>query len=192
LNDEANVSRVVINILGFQTAWWACVLSARANASWIGIGVTAAVFALHLARAPRRQSEAWFIPLAALLGFAADTTATLLDALRFSHGLGQFIPTPLWVMALWLAFATTLNTTFAWLRNHLVVAVVLGVVSGPLSYAAGAALGVVNIPDALWSIAILGLLWGTALPVLVLIGARATRHQQPSPVADLGETGETA
>jgi hypothetical protein len=171
------VARIALNILGHQLAWWACVLSARADAASIGIGVTAGIVAMHLVVSPARRFEAWFIPLAAALGYAVDTIATVLGALQFDGNPQPALPAPLWIAALWLAFATTIHTSFSWLRNRLIIAAILGAVSGPLAYAAGVALNVVAMPQPVWSVIVLGVLWGATLPVLVLIAARAARKE---------------
>jgi hypothetical protein len=186
------VLRITVNIVGFQLAWWTCVLSARADAAWLGIGVAAAVFALHLAISPARASEAWFIPLAAVIGYLVDSAATLLGALRFDEHALPPLPTPLWIMALWLAFATTINTTFAWLRNRPLAAALLGAASGPLAYAAGAALGVVTLPSILQSTLLLALLWGITVPLLVRIAARTRRPPRAPHATALPDSGATA
>jgi hypothetical protein len=185
------VWRIALNILGFQVAWWSCVLTARADAAWIGVCVAVVVFALHLAISPQRMREAWFIPLATVLGYAADTLATRLGALEFAADSALW--PPLWIAALWLSFATTLNTTFAWLQRRLAVAAALGAVSGPLAYAAGAGLGVVALPDPLRSIVVLGGLWGMTVPLLVLIAGRVVQPRYASDVpARVAGAGETA
>lgn len=169
--------RIAVNILGHQLAWWACVLSARADAASIGIGVTAGVVAVHLIVSPARRFEVWFIPFAAALGYAVDTIATLLGALQFDGNPQPALPTPLWIAALWLAFATTIHTSFSWLHNRLIVAAFLGAASGPLAYAGGAVLDVVTLPQPVFSVVVLGVLWGATLPILVVIAARAARKE---------------
>ncbi len=170
--------RIAINIVAYQLAWWACILSARAEASWVGLAVTAAVLALHLLITPDRRREAWFVPLAAALGYAVDTFATLLGALRFEPDLLPMLPAPLWIAAMWLAFATTLNVSLAWLKPRLLLAAVLGAASGPLAYAAGVALDVVVMPNPIWSVVVLAVLWGATLPVLMLIAVRVGSPRQ--------------
>ncbi len=167
------MARIIVNILGHQVAWWACVLSVRADAAWIGIGVSAVVFAVHLAVSPLRRVELWVIPVAAVLGYSADTAATLLGALKFEDNPQPVLPAPLWIFALWVAFATTLNTSLSWLRDRLGVAAVVGALSGPLAYAAGAALGVVALPNPFWSVSVLAVFWGCTLPIQILMATRA-------------------
>jgi hypothetical protein len=186
------VARIAVNILGHQIAWWACVLSAGAEATSIGLGVTAGIVTVHLIISPARHFEVWFIPLAAALGYAADTIATLLGALQFD-GKGQpALPTPLWIAALWLAFATTIHTSFSWLRNRLVAAAGVGAISGPIAYAAGAALDVVTLPYPAFSVVVLVVLWGATFPILVLISTKAARKVPPTDTVYHECAGETA
>jgi hypothetical protein len=169
------VKALVLNILGFQCAWWACMLSAQAGAPWIGLVVTAAVVGLHLSFSPARRVDRWFVPVAAVIGYAADTVAVSSGALVFDVRLVAALPAPLWIGALWLAFATTLNTTFAWLRGRLMWAAVLGAVSGPVSYAAGVAFGVAAMPNVLFSGVLLAVLWGGVLVAQVALAGYAQR-----------------
>jgi hypothetical protein len=172
------VLRVVLNIAAFQVAWWACVLSARASQAWIGIVVAVVVVTVHLVGSPHRGFEMWFIPLTGLLGYVADSLVTLLGGLAFDTSGQAVFPPPLWIAALWLAFATLLNTSFLWLRDRLLVAALVGATSGPPAYAAGAGFGIVSMPNTLLSIILLAVAWGLTLPTLVWIAAWAARRQQ--------------
>jgi hypothetical protein len=74
------------------------------------------------------------------------------------------------MVALWMLFATTLSSSMAWLAGRHRLAAVLGAVCGPLSYAAGARLGAIELPPhALASFAGIALVWGLAMPALLVI-----------------------
>ncbi|MCO6435733.1 MAG: DUF2878 domain-containing protein [Phycisphaerae bacterium] len=183
------MSRIAANLLGFQTAWWACVLSARSDRAWIGICIALVAFTVHLAVSPMRRVDWWFVPLAAGVGYAADNIATRFGALEFPVAESVMFPAPLWVGALWLAFATTLNTSFAWLKARPGLAAVVGAISGPLSYAAGSALGVVTLPSPAWSALVLAVAWGATLPGIMLIATRCVMHTRPSVVRHVKVAG---
>ncbi len=176
------MKRIVLNLVGFQIAWWACVLSARGGMPWIGLTVTAIFVATHLFISPLRRFETWFIPAAAALGYAADNVATLVGALEFNNPMQPILPAPLWILAMWLAFATTLNLSLSWMRDRYLVAMLVGAASGPISYGAGAALNIVAMPRPEMSVIVLAVLWGATLPALMYIGARAARRR-PQPGA---------
>ena len=167
------MARIAINLGSFKLVWWSCVLSARAGAEWIGFGVLAAAVALHLFLSRSRGSEARLLALAAVIGYCVDSIAGLTGTLVFEAGRQPAFLAPLWVAALWMNFATTLNTSLRWLRNRVWMAVAMGAASGPMAYAAGAALGIVSIPNPITGVAILAVLWGVTLPVLVRIASRA-------------------
>ena len=83
---------------------------------------------------------------------ATDCVATLVGAAfeipAGGQRLGAHAPalllgsvTPLWMVALWAAFATTLNVSLRALRPHYLLAAVLAAMGAPLAYYAGARLG---------------------------------------------------
>jgi hypothetical protein len=76
------------------------------------------------------------------------------------------------MVALWVAFATTLNASMNWLKGRRLLAFVFGAVGGPLAYFAGAKLGGVTFHDPAMALAALALGWAIITPVLVLIAQR--------------------
>jgi hypothetical protein len=169
------MTRVILNVLGHHAAWWVCVLAARADQAWIGVAFAVVLFAIHLAFSRDRGFEAWSIPLAAGLGYAGDTLITLLGGLRFPDG--GVLPAPLWIAALWLAFATTLNTAFRWLRSRPGTAFIIGAVFGPAAYLGGALFDVVALPNLVRGIVLLVMVWGLLMPVLAVLGTQAAKSE---------------
>lgn len=104
---------MLLNIIAFQIGWFACVLGGAWGWPWLGVAVTAAVVALHLRRAAQPGAEAVLIGLSGLLGLAADSLLVGLGLLRFPSG--QFHPqlAPYWMAAMWMLFATTVESTIA-------------------------------------------------------------------------------
>jgi hypothetical protein len=45
---------------------------------------------------------------------------------------------PVWIIALWMSFALTLNHSLAWLKSHPALAALLGAIGAPLAYWAAA------------------------------------------------------
>jgi hypothetical protein len=80
---------------------------------------------------------------------------------------------PLWIVALWVQFGTVLHFCMRWLSKRYLLASVLGLVGGPMSFLAGERLGAATFgqPRAL-SLAILALSWSIVLPALVAIADR--------------------
>ena len=68
-------------------------------------------------------------------------TANLYNIARFASGVWAQGWAPYWMVALWGAFATTLNHSLRWLTRRPVFAALFGAVGGPIAYSAGVQLG---------------------------------------------------
>lgn len=156
----------VVNFLLFQAGWLACVLLANAWVVVIAIGVVA----FHLAVVSTRPgAEARFILLGVILG-------TLLDGLWFQTGVIQdgagSTWTPLWLMAIWALFMTTLAHSLAWMHQRLWLPFVLAPVAGPFAYLAASKLDAVTLPGGAVSLAALAIGWLVIFPLLMAIQKR--------------------
>lgn len=160
--------RIALNVLQSQLAWFALVLSAAAGHAWWGIAAALMLITLHLLLAVEdRRRELTVIITAALVGAVGDTVLAQLGFIRFAAAPHDIAPA--WMIVLWMAFATTLRHSFAWLQMRLLVAVPLGAFAGPLAYAAGVALGALETGETTSSYLAIGTLWALALPLLSFI-----------------------
>ncbi|HLD68229.1 MAG TPA: DUF2878 domain-containing protein [Pseudomonas sp.] len=159
------------NALLFQLGWFACVLSPL-NPQWPWLlGVPVLVIGLHLAWIGRGAREARLLLGVLLVGGALDSL--LLHLGLFDFGEPRLL-IPLWLSLLWLLLATTLGHCLAWAARPWWRASLLGAVSGPLSYYAGAQLAGVGLPLGTGpSLLALAGIWALLLPLL-LAWARAS------------------
>ncbi|MHC4948250.1 MAG: DUF2878 domain-containing protein [Planctomycetota bacterium] len=174
------MSAFVVNLVGFQVGWFACILGAAAGRPAVGPLVVAGLVIGQYAAARRHMPAPVVLAAAAAIGYAADSALVLAGRLEFppeTHLLG---PSPLWMAAMWVNLAVTLRGALGWLSGRLVACAVLGAVSGPLAYEAGARLGAVGIgaPAAL-SHALIAVEWLVGLPLLVLLADLADRRRAP-------------
>jgi len=157
----------LMNILGFQISWFASVLGAAKGLSWLGPLAVTMWLTLHISMAPNRMAEACLALSAGVLGF-------LLDTLLIASGV--FVPvqylwpapfSPLWMVFLWINFATLLNRSLGWLHGRYLLAVLLGTLGGPAAYYSGAELGaIVRFPHDK-NLILLAVAWGLAMPVVL-------------------------
>lgn len=161
--------RNVIIAVVFQLGWLACVLSGARQRPWDALAAAAAVIACNVWLQRGQLAEALrLVAWVTLAGFGVETVNLLLGVFNLI-GTPRF-PwlCPVWLLALWAMFATTLRGPLAWLSGRYVLSALLGAAFAAPNYYAGARLGAVVLnPDGRYSVAVLILLWAAAMPLLV-------------------------
>ena len=165
-----SMSKLIINTLSFQLGWWLCVLYGDAAAPWVVLGV---VFVHH--RLVGNMIIQWPFMLALTsVGVLFDSVLNGLGVLVFPEG--ALFP-PMWLIAIWVLFSTTLLYALVPLvRYRMGFSLVCGL-AGPASYLAGSQfadvkLGIPLTSSLLWlSLAwmIMGLMISEALRRVRLI-----------------------
>jgi hypothetical protein len=155
------------NFVAYQLAWFAVILGAAHGHAWAGTAVALLVTVAHLwmRREPR---ELKLIGVAAIMGLVLDSALAATAQVRFASA-GDLPIAPFWMLALWIAFATTLNHSLRWLMRRPVVAAVAGAVFGPLAYLAGAKLGALTLPSPVVVLPLLAAAWMAAMTVFSLV-----------------------
>lgn len=170
------------NILGYQAVWFVAVYGAGAGRTWPAL-LAAALFALwQLTVSAQRRADLRLAGIALGLGLLIDGALARSGLLAYASAAPALPPSgaPVWILALWVAFALTLNHSLRWLRGRLVPAVVAGAAGGPLAYLAAARLsGAVTFASPAWQpLALLALGWAAALALLT--ADRGPRAQAPA------------
>lgn len=165
---------LVSNIVLFQIGWFACVLLGDVWALLIAasIVVVHCLYVVPSARIKVAQELQWLI-VVLLVGFCVEL-------FFFGNSIlvredGSNMP-PLWLLCLWVLFATTMRFSLAWLQRRLLLAAAFAFVSGPSSYYAGAHLSesvyiASNIPIA-QSLFVIGVVWAFVFPLLMYLSSR--------------------
>lgn len=178
----------LINFLLFQLGWFACVLGSATLEPWAGTGIALGIITFHLARVPQPRGEARLILAAALIGFTWDSLLVAMGWLGYPSGMLLPNTAPVWIVAMWMLFATTLNSSLGWMQAYKKFSVLLGALFGPLAYYAGARLGGVILLEPVYAMLALAAGWAVLMPLLLVLaehvsGARFT----PSMTANLRE-----
>lgn len=162
----------------YQLAWFACVMGAGSGHFLAGVIAVLAVCGLHLAASPHPGREFGIILATGFIGAAWETLLVKGGWVRYhGNGLEQF--PPVWIVALWLAFATTFNASLRWLQGRHLLAAVLGLLGGPLAWYAGEHLQALELPDRSLSLAIIGLGWALLMPLLLHMAERLGNGANP-------------
>lgn len=167
--------RIAVNVVVAYAAWFAVAwLAARGDVLLAAVPSLAAI-GVHLLTSPaaERPGEVRLALAAGAIGLAADTVHAALGLVDFGQGQLFGVLPPLFMIALWMAFASMLNVSLAWLRGRWALAAVLGAAGGAASYYAGAKLGAIGLGDPLWrSLAGIGAVWAFVFPLLMWLSGR--------------------
>jgi hypothetical protein len=121
----------------------------------------------------------WLLLCAAAIGFAVDSTFVQSGLLTYAAPLPWPRFAPVWIVALWMSFALTLNHSLAYLKSHLPLAALLGGIGAPLAYWAAArgwsALTFVAAPA--FALTALAMAWALLAPALCVLARHLTRAE---------------
>jgi hypothetical protein len=167
---------IIVNFLLFQLAWFACVLGAANTIPIIGVIVTALVVGWHLLKAYKAKQEATLILIAMVIGATFDQLMVSMKLIDYvHHGWSNFALNtqlvPIWIIALWAGFTTTLNVSLKWMRHKNLIAILFGGIGGPLAYFAAQKLGAVTLTS-MNSFVALSIGWALITPLLLKISER--------------------
>jgi hypothetical protein len=169
------VLSLVINFLIFQAAWFITIFSAASGLPWYGPAFTLLWMVFHLLFfTERRLAEINILLFTAILGYLIDSLQVLLGIFSFPSQPSLGAPSTLWMVALWINLAATLNISLKWLHRRLLLAGLLGAIGGPLAYFAGSQIGALEFGHS-WSLAAISLQWSIAMPLLIWF---AQRHSE--------------
>lgn len=165
----------LINFIAFQAVWFVAVIGASKGLWWPG-PVAVALFAIgHLMSPMRVRGDGLLIGVALLLGAIIDSLYAISGVLTYAAPFPSTQLAPLWILALWVGFALTLNHSLAYLAHRPLIAAIAGAIVGPISYwSAGRVFGAVILGDPLWrSVIALSAGWAIAMLVLSMVARRS-------------------
>jgi hypothetical protein len=162
----------MVNFIGFQVGWFACVLGAANDMELLGITIALAVVVLHLYLQVDRRKELWLILAAVLIGLLWESWVLGLNILRYPSHPDIFFWAPHWLIVMWALFATTINLSMGWLKGRWILAMLMGAVFGPLAFVGGEKLNAVVFLDQTLCIIVLSVGWGLLLPLLLWLAGR--------------------
>lgn len=171
----------IANAVLFQLLWFIVV---QAN-DVLAVTSTALYLLLHAVIIDSRQQWIFIIGVG-IAGWILEGAVGTLGIIDF-HGAFHFAAgeyvlhvAPLWMLCLWLGFATTLISSLYWFAERPLLAALLGAIAGPCSYWAGGALsGSSFLLPTMQVLAIEAALWAFLLPLLLRV-ARVVMRREPT------------
>jgi len=169
LNSKINK---LVNIIGFQSCWWACVLGSSFNWAYLGPFMMLIFLIIHFYINSFSANELKIIIIVGFIGTMIDTSFQVTGIIEYKDSLSNFLP-PLWIISMWVGFAATINHSMDWLKNNNLVGFIAGLVFGPLSYITGEKFSVINFNySAVNPIMVLAIAWAITIPILYFINEK--------------------
>ena len=156
---------LAINFIGFQIGWFACVIGAAKGLPVVSVVCALMIVAYHLYRS-HSITELYIVMVAMLIGFVWESLLVASGWLSYSSS-GDTGFAPLWLVAMWALFATTINLSMAWLKGRWALAALMGAIFGPLAFVAGEKLGAVMFLNQPVALTALALGWALLMPLLL-------------------------
>ena len=163
---------LIKNFIGFQIGWFACVVGAAQGYPLVAVAVASIIVILHLLRENNIYIELCLIVSAVFIGLIWESLLLASNWLSYSSSENNAFFAPIWLVAMWALFATTINHSMAWLKDRYFLALILGAVFGPLAFIAGENLGAVVFFDRPMALAALALGWSALMPLLLWLAER--------------------
>lgn len=166
LSRHKNTLRLALIFIGFQAAWFGCILGVARGLPWMGIAAVAVVVGLQLLASSSPRQDALLVGLAMALGLVWDTALLQLGVVEYAATGPIEGAAPAWILALWALLGVNLREALQWLHGRWWLAALVGGVSGALSYVGAVRLGAGRLPDLGLAVAVLALGWAVITPVL--------------------------
>ncbi|OUU80905.1 MAG: hypothetical protein CBC38_00175 [Gammaproteobacteria bacterium TMED78] len=160
---------MIINFLFFQLGWFACVVGAANNLYLLGPIVVFFVVFFYLARSINPVKELFFVLIVSLIGLLWENFIIILEVLEYRSNNIVIGFAPLWIVAMWASFSTTIKISLSWLNRKIYLLFIFGFFGGPLSFYAGESLGGVIFLDRALGYTLLAVGWSIMFPLLFYI-----------------------
>ncbi|MGO1692331.1 MAG: DUF2878 domain-containing protein [Marinobacter sp.] len=158
----SEAARNALNFILFQIGWFACVVYPDV----LGPMLVLMFLLIHFVFVSQnRFKELQFIGLGTVVG-------SLLDGLWFRLGIlddgsGAVLITPLWLVAIWAIFMTTLSHSLNWISRKVWLAFLFAPFAGSFAYWSASKIGGVELPALVPSLIALALGWLVVFPLLL-------------------------
>ena len=167
---------LLVNFIGFQVGWFACVLGAANDKELLGMIIALGIVIYHVVNQGDSRKELKLVLAATVIGLLWETWVLNLNILRYPSHPEALFWAPTWLIMMWALFATTINLSMGWLKDRWVLAVFMGAIFGPLAFVAGEKLGAVVFLDSTLSMITLAIGWGLLMPLLLWIAERINHN----------------
>ncbi len=160
------MKKIITNAILFNIGWIACVAGGDKIALLTGL----VILTIHFLWVNKDPQE-WRII------FTVMSIGIIIDSIWFYSGLmknaDHSLLIPVWLIVLWVIFATTINNCLRWLHGRPALGALVGLIFGPFAYWMGANISTVVIKEPLiQSMLLIGFGWMLMLPSFFILTRR--------------------
>ena len=153
------MKKILINLVLFQVGWFVCVVGGDIYA----VAFTLIALFIHNWLVLSDPAEWKLIGVVVVVGCLWDLLMVQAGVIHF--GDPTLLGIPVWLVCLWLLFATTFMHALFWMSRHLPLAMVFAALMGPASYWLGSNLTNAEFgPPLLTSLLFMSVGWALLFP----------------------------
>ena len=161
------MKKILLNLAIFQVGWIVCVVGGDLYA----IAYTAIALIIHQCYVLETNSEWQLIAIVTVVGSLWDILMALSGMVYYANS--SLLGIPVWLICLWILFATTFMHALSWLSRYLWIAAGLATVLGPASYWFGSELSDAYLgTPILTSLVVMAVGWSTLFPAGIYLTQR--------------------
>jgi hypothetical protein len=154
------------NFILFQAGWFITLFSAAYGKPYLGVLFTVLWMIFHLSMvATKVKNEISFLVIVTMLAYLLESSLVISGFISYPEQAIIGVPAPIWMMALWVNLAATINYSLSWMKGRYFICSVFAAIAGPLSYFAGERIGAINLHGTP-SLIIISLMYGFVMPFL--------------------------
>lgn len=169
--DLRGLHKTIINFIGFQIGWFACVLGGAYGMPLLGPLLAIPIMAWHFSQAHDWPKELSLIIIIALTGSLFDQFLLWLGWIQYPASSLPSWLLPVWMTTLWVMFSSTLNVSLRWMRGRYVIGFIFGMIGGPVAYLAGQKLGAMALISQTNVLIVLAVGWSLMMPAMLWLSS---------------------
>jgi Protein of unknown function (DUF2878) len=165
--------KTLANTVGYQLVWLLAVWGAGHGHPWLGPLALLPLAIAYLVRRDGWRDAALLIAVGAF-GTVIDSLFAASHLLAFASPVPSPMLAPVWIVAIWMAFALTLRHTWRFAFRRLPLAAAIGAIGAPLAYLAAArGWHALQFPSGPFvACVVLGTVWALAMPAMLALARR--------------------
>jgi len=160
----------LINFGLFQLGWFIAIWGAAHQKMLPSMIAVALILAIHLLQARYKKEAFMLILFVMVLGPLFDQCLLAFGFIEYKSQFSQSI-VPIWIVALWGLFASTLNVSLSWLKHYKLLAVLFGLLGGPLAYIAAEKLNAIQLIGT-YALISLAIGWALLTPLCLMMAQK--------------------